>query len=146
MESKQKQTEPSSKGNEETDCYRIEPDLSDWIMTERNYTTARWIYEQYRAELIPEIKPLWIKNRKLKNKWAQKWGLKVASENWVANYEMSLENYEKELDRVLDEIKPLYRKMHSYLRHKLGEYYATDKVGQLPVNRISRNSFCNRKT
>ena len=63
--------------------------------------------------------------------------MEIAVDNWVRKYEMSLDDYQKEWDHILSKIGPLYKKMHSYLRHKLGQFYGFENVdpkGPIPAH------------
>jgi peptidyl-dipeptidase A len=42
---------------------------------------------------------------------------------WRAKYDMSPDEFTKELDRLWDQVRPLYLDLHAYVRMKLGEKY-----------------------
>ena len=39
------------------------------------------------------------------------------------------ENIEEEMDRVMNEIMPLYEQLHAYVRNKLFDFYSQKDIG-----------------
>ena len=48
------------------------------------------------------------------------------SELWKAPYEM--EDFAAELEKILNQTRPLYEKLHAFTRLKLRERYGEDKI------------------
>jgi peptidyl-dipeptidase A len=42
---------------------------------------------------------------------------------WRSKYDMPADEYAKELDRLFEQVRPLYVKLHAYVRMKLHEKY-----------------------
>ncbi len=52
----------------------------------------------------------------LANKGAQELGFKDNGAMWRAKYDMPPDDFAKELDRLWDQVKPLYLSLHAYVR------------------------------
>ncbi len=59
----------------------------------------------------------------LANKGAREVGFKDSGAMWRAKYDMPPDAFAKELDRVWEQVKPLYVSLHAYVRWKLREKY-----------------------
>jgi peptidyl-dipeptidase A len=56
---------------------------------------------------------------------------------WRAKYDMPAEDFAVELDRLYDQLKPLYLSLHTYVRRRLREKYGADVVperGPIPAH------------
>jgi peptidyl-dipeptidase A len=72
----------------------------------------------------------------LSNKGARDLGFRDTGAMWRAKYDMSPDDFTKELDRLWDQVRPLYLELHAYVRMKLHEKYG-DVVparGPLPAH------------
>ena len=59
----------------------------------------------------------------LSNKGAKELGFADTGAMWRAKYDMPPDAFTKELDRLWDQVRPLYLKLHAYTRMKLREKY-----------------------
>ncbi|HEX3880543.1 MAG TPA: M2 family metallopeptidase [Bryobacteraceae bacterium] len=59
----------------------------------------------------------------LANKGAQEIGFKDNGAMWRAGYDMTPEQFAAELDRLWDQVKPLYVSLHAYVRTRLRQKY-----------------------
>ncbi len=59
----------------------------------------------------------------LANKGAQELGFKDNGAMWRAKYDMPPDDFAKELDRLWDQMKPLYLSLHAYVRGRLRQKY-----------------------
>ena len=59
----------------------------------------------------------------LANKGAQELGFKDNGAMWRAKYDMPPDDFAKELDRLWDQMKPLYLSLHAYVRARLHQKY-----------------------
>ena len=107
-------------------CYSLEPDLSDIMATSRNYDDLLWAWEGWSNATGPFMKELYTENIALQNKAATENGYKDLSEYWKADFET--EDFEKEIDSIFEQLKPLYQQLHAYTRRKLRDFYGADKV------------------
>jgi peptidyl-dipeptidase A len=59
----------------------------------------------------------------LSNKGARELGFADTGAMWRAKYDMPPDEFTKELDRLWDQVRPLYLKLHAYVRMKLRDKY-----------------------
>ena len=56
---------------------------------------------------------------------------------WRSNYDMPPDQFEKEMDRTWEQLRPLYLSLHAYVRGQLGKKYGKDVVppnGPIPAD------------
>ncbi len=73
----------------------------------------------------------------LGNKGAAGLGFKDLGVLWRAKYDMPPDAFARELDRLYEQVKPLYVSLHTYVRRKLREKYGPDVVpaqGPIPAH------------
>jgi peptidyl-dipeptidase A len=64
----------------------------------------------------------------LQNEGARGAGFANMGDMWRAGYDMPPEQFEKETDRLWQQVKPLYDDLHCYVRGQLQKAYGKDKV------------------
>ena len=72
----------------------------------------------------------------LSNKGANVLGFKDTGAMWRGKYDMPADDFAKELDRLWDQLRPLYLSLHTYVRAKLHEKYgaAVPENGPIPAH------------
>src|SRR6204780_425035 len=73
----------------------------------------------------------------LSNKGARELGFKDTGAMWRSKYDMPSDDFAKEVDRLWEQVRPLYVSLHSYVRWKLREKYGADVVpanGPIPAH------------
>jgi peptidyl-dipeptidase A len=89
-----------------------------------------------------QLKKIWIGWRKvpplyrddysrfvqLANKGAREMGFKDVGAMWRSNYDMPPDQFAAEMERLWNQVKPLYLQLHAYVRWKLAEKYGKDMV------------------
>jgi peptidyl-dipeptidase A len=73
----------------------------------------------------------------LANKGARELGFADDGAMWRAKYDMPPDDFAKELDRLWEQVRPLYLSLHAYVRSRLREKYGADLVpadGPIPVH------------
>ena len=72
----------------------------------------------------------------LANKGARELGFKDNGAMWRSQYDMSPDDFSKEIDRLWDQVKPLYVSLHAYVRAKLHAKYgdAVPANGPIPAH------------
>ena len=70
----------------------------------------------------PMRKPF-VRYVELANKGARELGFKDNGAMWRSKYDMPPDAFAKELDRLWEQVKPLYLSLHAYVRAKLREKY-----------------------
>jgi peptidyl-dipeptidase A len=66
----------------------------------------------------------------LANKGAKELGFQDNGAMWRSKYDMAPDDFAKELDRLWDQVRPLYLSLHAYVRSRLREKYGD----MVPVN------------
>ena len=71
----------------------------------------------------------------LANKGAQELGFKDNGAMWRSKYDMAPDDFAKELDRLWEQVKPLYLSLHAYVRGRLHQKYgdAVPASGPIPA-------------
>jgi peptidyl-dipeptidase A len=72
----------------------------------------------------------------LSNKGAKELGFADTGAMWRSKYDMRPDEFTKELDRLWDQVRPLYLKLHAYVRMKLREKYGdvVPESGPIPAH------------
>ncbi len=64
----------------------------------------------------------------LANEGARELGFEDTGAMWRSRYDLEPDEFAAEVDRLWEQVKPLYNSLHTYVRTKLGEAYGTDVV------------------
>jgi peptidyl-dipeptidase A len=67
---------------------------------------------------------------KLGNEGASELGFKDMADIWKGGYDMSSDDFEKEMNRLWTEVKPLYEKLHCFVRGRLAKQYGEKVVAK----------------
>ena len=73
----------------------------------------------------------------LANKGARGMGFADAGSMWRAGYDMPADDFAKEVERIWEQVKPLYLSLHAYVRARLVERYGPELVppgGLIPAH------------
>jgi peptidyl-dipeptidase A len=73
--------------------------------------------------ISPPIRPLFQRYVELGNKGARELGFADMGAMWRSKYDMSADAFPAEVDRLWEQVKPLYLSLHAYVRWKLREKY-----------------------
>jgi peptidyl-dipeptidase A len=100
-------------------------DLGDLSRIIARSDNPKELEEAWRGwhEISKPIKPLFERYVELSNKGARELGFKDTGSMWRSKYDMTPEAYAKEVDRLWEQVKPLYLSLHTYVRWKLREKY-----------------------
>lgn len=88
------------------------------------HTISRPIREPYRRFV------------ELSNKGARELGFKDTGAMWRSKYDMPPDEFAREMDRLWEQVKPLYVSLHAYVRNRLRQKYGADAVpanGPIPA-------------
>ncbi len=82
------------------------------------------------------IKKDYVRFVELSNKGARELGFKDTGAMWRSKYDMAPEAFSAELDRLWEQVRPLYLSLHAYVRWKLREKYgdAVPEKGPIPAH------------
>jgi peptidyl-dipeptidase A len=92
-------------------------------------------WEGWRT-ISPPMKDLYARQVKLANEGAVELGFDDLGTMWRSAYDMDPADFPGELDRLWDQVQPLYDALHCHVRARLGEKYGTDVVpvdGPIPA-------------
>ncbi len=103
--------------------------LTDVMAKSRNYDELLDAWAGWRTIARP-MRPLYSRFVELSNEGARAIGFANTGDLWRSGYEMSPADFEKEIDRLWSQVRPLYEDLHCYVRAKLAQHY----VGKVPVD------------
>jgi peptidyl-dipeptidase A len=72
----------------------------------------------------------YIRFVELSNKGAREMGFKDTGAMWRSKYDMEPDAFAAEMERLWQQVKPLYDSLYIYTRHKLSEKYGKDVVAE----------------
>ncbi len=85
----------------------------------------------------PVMRSSYERFAELGNLGARELGFDDLGAMWRSAYDMPPDGFRAELDRLWDQVRPLYESLHCYVRARLNEHYGDDVVaadGQLPAH------------
>ncbi len=109
--------------------------LSEVIAKSRDYDELLDAWSAWRT-ISPPMRPLYQKLVALGNEGAKAIGYRDMGEIWRSRYDMSPDAFEQEIERLWQQVEPLYQQLHCHVRAKLHEKYG-DKVpldGPIPAH------------
>jgi peptidyl-dipeptidase A len=109
--------------------------ITDIMRDSRDEKKLRQVWEGWHT-ISPPMRNEYTRFVELSNKGARELGFTDSGAMWRSKYDMPPDAFTKELDRLWDQVRPLYLKLHAYVRMKLREQYG-DVVpanGPLPAH------------
>jgi len=106
------------------------------IMAEsRNLQELRDVWTGWHS-ISPPIRKPFQRYVELANKGASELGFANTGAMWRAKYDMEPDAFAKELDRLWEQVRPLYLSLHAFVRSKLREKYgdAVPANGPIPAD------------
>jgi peptidyl-dipeptidase A len=106
------------------------------IMAEnRDPRRLREVWEGWHS-IAPPMKQNYARFVELANKGARELGFADTGAMWRAKYDMPPDAFTRELDRLWEQVRPLYVSLHAYVRMKLRERYGdlVPERGPLPAH------------
>lgn len=74
-------------------------------------------------KISPPMRQRYARFVELSNKGARELGFKDTGAMWRANYDMTPEEFSRELDKLWEQVKPFYVSLHAYVRTQLIKKY-----------------------
>ena len=102
-------------------CLDVE-EITEIMATSQDPRRLREVWEGWHTISIP-MKQDYARFVELANKGARELGFADTGAMWRAKYDMPPDEFTKELDRLWDQVRPLYVSLHAYVRMKLREKY-----------------------
>jgi peptidyl-dipeptidase A len=86
--------------------------------------------------IAPPLRKNFVRYVELANKGARELGFADTGAMWRSKYDMSPQAFPAELDRLWEQVRPLYLSLHAYVRWKLREKYgdAVPAGGPIPAH------------
>src|SRR5450759_4637834 len=88
-------------------------------------------------QISPPMKKDFVRYVELANKGARELGFADNGAMWREKYDMPPDAFARELDRLWEQVRPLYLSLHAYVRSKLREKYGDSVVpanGPIPAD------------
>lgn len=115
-------------------CENLEPGLTRVLATSRNYTELSYVWESWRTRVSRKIRPFYLQYMSLINKGARLNNYTDAGDQMRKKYET--DTFEQDMLALYEELDPLYRLVHAYVRKKLRQVYGDQVIpprGPLPA-------------
>ena len=109
-------------------CFDLEQ-LSDTLANSRNPESLKEAWAGWRTVSRP-MREDYRRFVELANEGARGLGFADLGAMWRSNYDMPPDEFAREVERLWNQVKPLYDALHCHVRAKLGEKYGFDIVPQ----------------
>ncbi|MFO0743107.1 MAG: M2 family metallopeptidase [Labilithrix sp.] len=120
-----KPAKPPAPG-EKPACMKLD-DLSRVLKKSRNYDEQLEAWQGWHS-IAPVMRSKYVRYTELGNKGSKEIGFADMGALWRSNYDMAPEAFEADVERLWNDVKPLYDDLHCYTRKKLRAKYGADKV------------------
>jgi peptidyl-dipeptidase A len=114
------------KDDKKENCKQL-PDIEKILATSRDPKELLAAWEGWHA-IAPPMKKRFTRMVELSNQGAREMGFADVGAMWRSGYDMPPADFAKELDRLWEQVRPLYVSLHAYVRWKLVEKYGKDVV------------------
>jgi peptidyl-dipeptidase A len=108
-------------GGDQSKCLDIE-DINKIMAESRDPQQLLDVWRGWRT-ISPPMKSDFTRYVQLANKGARELGFADDGAMWRSKYDMPPDAFAKEVDRLWEQVKPLYVSLHAYVRGKLREKY-----------------------
>jgi peptidyl-dipeptidase A len=124
---------PAGEGSAEG-CLDVEA-ITEVLAKDRDPARLREVWEGWHS-ISPPFKKDYARFVDLSNKGAKELGFADTGAMWRSRYDMPPDEFAKELDRLWEQLRPLYLSLHTYVRAKLREKYGNEipADGPLPAH------------
>lgn len=122
-------------GGDQTKCLNID-EITRIMASSRD---AKQLYEVWNGwhSIAPPMKKDFARLVEIANQGARELGFADTGAMWRSGYDMPPDEFSRELDRLWEQVKPLYEQLHAYVRWKLREKYGPSVVpekGPIPAH------------
>ncbi len=122
-------------GGDEKKCLNID-EITRIMASSRDAKQLLDVWQGWHS-IAPPMKKDFARLVEITNKGARELGFADTGALWRSGYDMAPEEFSRELDRLWEQVKPLYTQLHAYVRWKLREKYGADVVpesGPIPAH------------
>ena len=106
--------------------------VTDVMANSRDPKRLREVWEGWQTIAVP-MKKEYARFVDLSNAGAKEVSFADTGAMWRGKYDMAPDDFTKELDRLWEQVKPLYLSLHSYVRMKLHEKYGDAVPAEGPI-------------
>jgi len=109
--------------------------LSKVLQTSRKPAELLAAWQGWHDTVGKAERPLFTRYVEVANAGARGVGFRDVADMWRSSYDMPPDAFEKEVDRLWEQVKPLYTQLHCYTRRKLNGLYGDNvvsKTGPIP--------------
>lgn len=99
-------------------------DMENIMATSQNPEELKKIWLAWH-QVSPPYRKDYVRFAELANKGAREMGFKDVGSMWRENYDMTPEEFSAEMERLWQQVKPLYDSLYTYTRHQLTKKYGT---------------------
>jgi peptidyl-dipeptidase A len=126
---------PKGEGSPD-DCMDVEK-ITELLASDRNPARLRELWEGWHT-ISPPFKNDYVRFVTLSNAGAKELGFADTGAMWRSRYDMAPDEFAGELDRLWEQLKPLYVSLHTYVRAKLHAKYgdAVPADGPIPAHML----------
>jgi peptidyl-dipeptidase A len=107
------------------------------VMVEsRDPAKLKEVWEGWRT-ISPPMRQRYTRFVELSNKGARELGFEDTGAMWRSRYDMTPDEFVAVLDRLWEQVRPLYQSLHAYVRRRLSEHYGEALVppaGLIPAH------------
>jgi len=106
------------------------------LRNSRDYDEQLQAWVDWRTVSVP-MRPKYERFVEITKEGAQEFGYDDLGVMWKSGYDMPVAEFEQEVERLWNQVQPLYQDLHCYVRGKLSAYYGADKVpdqGPIPAH------------
>jgi peptidyl-dipeptidase A len=118
-------------GGQPDTCLNID-DITKIMATVRDEKRLREVWEGWHT-IAPPMRDDYARFVELSNRGARELGFADTGAMWRANYDMPADDFAKEVDRLWDQVRPLYLDLHAYVRMKLHDKYGEVVPAEGPI-------------
>jgi peptidyl-dipeptidase A len=122
-------------GTSEQQCRQL-PELEDVLRTSTDPAELADAWQGWHRVGAP-MRERYTRFVTLANKGARGMGFTDAGAMWRASYDMPAADFQREVDRLWEQLKPLYLQLHAFVRARLAEKYGPSVVrpdGMIPAH------------
>ncbi len=119
----------------EGDCLDIDAIIATFAES-RDAEELLDVWQGWRT-ISPPMRAEFERYAELGNEGASELGFADLGSMWRSKYDMDPDAFAAELDRLWEQVKPLYEALHCHVRARMADYYGTDVVetsGPMPAH------------
>ena len=120
---------------DEGECWDLQK-MSGMLAESRDPNHLLEVWRGWRTVAAP-MREEFVRYAELGNKGAQELGFNDLGTMWRSKYDMPADAFAAELDRLWEQVRPLYVSLHAYVRTRLRETYGAELVpenGHIPAH------------